>query len=121
PRSTQAVSAAASAVDKLEHRRGGRADSPRPWPSPPRRRAPLECLVQHMVTLALGGGFEADALFSEVRTTASFATLERADFDWCLELALCGGRTLSSYPQYHRIARGEDGRYGISTRRAAQL
>jgi ATP-dependent Lhr-like helicase len=84
-------------------------------------RAPLDCLVQHMVTRALGGGFEADALFSEVRTTASFATLERADFDWCLELALCGGRTLSSYPQYHRIARGEDGRYGISTRRAAQL
>ena len=84
-------------------------------------RAPLDCLVQHMVTRALGGGFEADALFEEVRTTASFATLERAEFDWCLELALCGGRTLSSYPQYHRIARGEDGRYAISTRRAAQL
>jgi len=84
-------------------------------------RAPLDCLVQHMVTRALGGGFEADPLFEEVRTTASFATLERAEFDWCLELALCGGRTLSSYPQYHRIARGEDGRYAISTRRAAQL
>ena len=84
-------------------------------------RAPLDCLVQHMVTRALGGGFETDALFEEVRTTASFATLERAEFDWCLELALCGGRTLSSYPQYHRIARGEDGRYAISTRRAAQL
>jgi len=85
------------------------------------RRAPHDCLVHHMVTRALGGGFQADALFEEVRTTASFATLGRAEFDWCLELALCGGRTLSSYPQYHRIAPGEDGRYAISTRRAAQL
>jgi ATP-dependent Lhr-like helicase len=84
-------------------------------------RAPLDCLVQHIVTRALGGGFAADALFAEVRTTAAFATLARADFDWCVELALTGGRTLSSYPQYHRIARGDDGRFTIATRRAAQL
>jgi ATP-dependent helicase Lhr and Lhr-like helicase len=84
-------------------------------------RAPLDCLVQHMVTRALGGGFTADELFDEVLTTASFAALLRDEFDWCLELALSGGRTLSSYAQYHRIARGDDGRYAISTRRAAQL
>ena len=84
-------------------------------------RAPLDCLVQHIVTRALGGGFAADALFDEVRTTTAFATLARADFDWCVELALTGGRTLSAYPQYHRIARGDDGRFTIATRRAAQL
>jgi len=84
-------------------------------------RAPLDCLVQHIVTRALGGGFAASALFDEVRTTAAFASLAREDFDWCLELALSGGRTLASYPQYHRIARGEDGRFGIASRRAAQL
>ena len=84
-------------------------------------RAPLDCLVQHVVTRALGGGFEADALFDEVRRTASFSGLPRAEFDWCVELALTGGRTLASYPQYHRIARGEDGRFAISTRKAAAL
>ncbi len=84
-------------------------------------REPLDCLVQHMVTRALGGGFTADALFDEVRTTASFAALARADFDWCLELALCGGRTLSSYPQYHRIAPDDAGRFAIASRKAAQL
>ena len=78
-------------------------------------------LVQHIVTRALGGGFGADALYDEVRTTASFATLAREEFDWCVELALSGGRTLSAYPQYHRIARGEDGRFAIAGRRAAQL
>jgi len=84
-------------------------------------RAPLDCLVQHIVTRALGGGFAADALFDEVRTTASFATLAREEFDWCVELALSGGRTLASYPQYHRIARGDGGRFSIASRRAAQL
>ena len=84
-------------------------------------RAPLDCLVQHLVTRALGGGFEADALFDEIRTTACFQSLTRAEFDWCLELALTGGRTLASYPQYHRNARGDDGRFAIATRKAAQL
>ncbi len=84
-------------------------------------RAPLDCLVQHIVTRALGGGFDADALFDEVRATASFESLARADFDWCVELATSGGRTLANYPQYHRIAPGEDGRFGIASRKAAQL
>ncbi|MFM2163761.1 MAG: hypothetical protein RL325_198 [Planctomycetota bacterium] len=84
-------------------------------------RAPLDCLVQHIVTRALGGGFEADALFDEVRRTASFAALARAEFDWCVELALTGGRTLAAYPQYHRVARGEDGRFAIASRKAAAL
>ena len=84
-------------------------------------RAPLDCLVQHVVTRALGGGFDADALFAEVRTTACYASLAREEFDWCVELALSGGRTLARYPQYHRIARGEDGRFAIASRKAAAL
>lgn len=84
-------------------------------------RAPLDCLVQHIVTRALGGGFDPDLLFAEVRTSACYQSLERSEFDWCVDLALRGGRTLASYPQYHRIARGDDGRYGIATRKAAQL
>ncbi|MFT2675478.1 hypothetical protein, partial [Escherichia coli] len=28
---------------------------------------PLDVLVQHLVTIALGGGFQADALLDEVR------------------------------------------------------
>ncbi|MFZ9915472.1 MAG: ligase-associated DNA damage response DEXH box helicase, partial [Phycisphaerales bacterium] len=84
-------------------------------------RDPLDCLVQHMVTCALGGGFEADALFTEVRGTAAFARLARTDFDWCLDLAATGGRTLSRYPQYHRIAPAEDGRWRIAGRKAAQV
>jgi ATP-dependent Lhr-like helicase len=84
-------------------------------------REPLDCLVQHLVTCALGGGFRADELFDEVRGVASFRGLSRADFDWCVELAERGGRTLARYPQHHRIARGDDGVFRIATAKAAQL
>jgi ATP-dependent helicase Lhr and Lhr-like helicase len=83
--------------------------------------APLDCLVQHLVTCALGGGFTADALFDEVCTTVAFARVSREEFDWCVALAEHGGRTLSRYPQYHRIARGEDGVYRIASKKSAAI
>lgn len=79
---------------------------------------PLDCLVQHLVTVGLGGGFEADRLFEEVRTAWCFRTLERAAFDWCLDLAARGGATLGAYPQHHRL-RPREGRYLVEDRRIA--
>jgi ATP-dependent Lhr-like helicase len=70
--------------------------------SPPRQ--PLDVLVQHLVTVALGGGFEGDTLFEEVRTAFSYRDLDRAAFDWALAFVERGGDSLHAYPEYHRIA-----------------
>jgi ATP-dependent Lhr-like helicase len=70
--------------------------------SPPRQ--PLDVLVQHLVTVALGGGFEGDSLFEEVRTTFSYRDLDRAAFDWAMAFVERGGDSLHAYPEYHRIA-----------------
>jgi ATP-dependent helicase Lhr and Lhr-like helicase len=77
---------------------------------------PLDVLVQHMVSVALGGGFEANALFDEVRTAAAYAGLTRDEFDWCLAFVERGGASLTAYPQYHRVVRGDDGRYRVTDR-----
>ena len=82
-------------------------------------RAPLDCLVQHVVTCAAGGGFRPDELLDEVRRTAAFATLARADFDWCLDLARTGGRTLARYEQYHRVREEVDADGVITVRLAS--
>ncbi|MFC5498320.1 ligase-associated DNA damage response DEXH box helicase [Caenimonas terrae] len=74
---------------------------------------PLDVLVQHIVTVALGGGFRADALFDEVRTAWSYRDLTRAEFDWALLFCERGGESLTAYPDYHRIALGEDGVYRV--------
>jgi ATP-dependent Lhr-like helicase len=39
----------------------------------PAPQQPLDVLVQHLVTVALGGGFTPDALLAEVRSTAAYA------------------------------------------------
>ena len=81
----------------------------------------LDCLVQHLVTVGLGGGFDADELYDEVRTTASYAALDRETWDWCVALAEHGGSTLERYDKYHRIVKGDDGRYTVPSRRLAAI
>ncbi len=68
---------------------------------------PLDVLVQHLVTVALGGGFEADALFAEVRRAHAYRDLNRSEFDWALAFVERGGKSLAAYPEYHRVQRIE--------------
>lgn len=70
---------------------------------------PLDVLVQHLVTVALGGGFTPDALYDEVRSAPAYASLGRDEFDWALAFCERGGNSLNAYPEYHRIARDEHG------------
>jgi ATP-dependent helicase Lhr and Lhr-like helicase len=65
---------------------------------------PLDVLVQHLVTVALGGGFDAEALFDEVRSAPAYAALTRDEFDWAMAFCERGGDSLGAYPDYHRIA-----------------
>ncbi len=80
---------------------------------------PLDVLVQHLVTVALGGGFEADALFDEVRTAAAYRGLSREEFDWCLAFVERGGESLTAYPEYHRV-KFENGLWRVPDRGIAK-
>ncbi|MDB5999502.1 MAG: lhr [Rhizobacter sp.] len=64
---------------------------------------PLDVLVQHLVTVALGGGFTADALFDEVRRAYAYRELTRDEFQWSLDFVEKGGASLAAYPEYHRV------------------
>lgn len=77
---------------------------------------PLDVLVQHLVTVALGGGFLPDELYAEVRTAHSYRALSRAEFDWALAFVVRGGSSLRAYPEYHRVAVDESGRYVVRDR-----
>jgi ATP-dependent Lhr-like helicase len=77
--------------------------------------APLDVLVQHLVSMALGGGFEADALYREVRGAFSYRKLTRQAFDWALDFVVHGGSSLQAYPEYHRVV-SVDGRYKVPDR-----
>ncbi|MCV6906298.1 MAG: ligase-associated DNA damage response DEXH box helicase [Achromobacter xylosoxidans] len=79
----------------------------------------LDVLAQHAVTLALGGGFEADELYREVRGTHAYAALDGATWRAVLDFVVQGGRALAKYPDYQRVARDADGRYRVHDRRVA--
>ncbi len=64
---------------------------------------PLDVLVQHLVTVALGGGFKANELFTEVRTAHAYRKLTREEFQWALDFVEKGGSSLVAYPEYHRV------------------
>lgn len=79
---------------------------------------PLDVLSQHMVTVALGGGFEPDSLLDEVRTTVAFETLSREEFDWTLDFVSRGGSSLRAYPEYHKVQQA-NGRYFVEDKKIA--
>jgi ATP-dependent helicase Lhr and Lhr-like helicase len=74
---------------------------------------PLDVLVQHLVTVALGGGFRPDDLFDEVRSAFAYRELSRDSFDWTLAFCERGGESLNAYPDYHRIQPDEAGVYRV--------
>lgn len=80
----------------------------------------LDCLVQHLVTVATGGGFRADELLAEVRGAWSFRDLSRDDFEWALSLVTDGGRTLGAYERFRRVRREENGSHCVRDARTAR-
>ena len=74
---------------------------------------PLDVLVQHLVTIALGGGFRSDALFDEVRAAWSYRNLTQDEWDWALSFVAHGGRSLTVYPEYRRVLPDDAGIYRV--------
>lgn len=88
-------------------------------PRRPLRRA-LDVLIQHIVTLAAGPGFDEAQLLAEVRGTHAYADLSDLEWSWALDFVTRGGTALQGYPQYRRVARAEDGLMRVADRTIAR-
>jgi ATP-dependent Lhr-like helicase len=81
---------------------------------------PLDVLVQHLVTIALGTGFAGAELRSEVRDTWSYRGLTDEEWDWALDFVGRGGEALRMYPDYHRVRRDDAGIHRVQDARIGQ-
>jgi ATP-dependent Lhr-like helicase len=81
---------------------------------------PLDLLAQHVVTVALGGGFRPDEFKAEVRTTRSYAGLMDDEWQWVLDFVTRGGDALSAYPEFSRVVVSEDGTYNVGDKQVAR-
>ena len=80
---------------------------------------PLDVLVQHLVTVALGGGFKQAAMLVEVRSAHAYRNLTKDEFEWALNFVVQGGASLTAYPEYHRVQL-VDGVYRVPDRGIAR-
>lgn len=81
---------------------------------------PLDVLVQHAVTIAIGGGFVSADLLEEVRSTQAFSELREDEWQWVLDFIVHGGSSLGAYPEFHRVEFLEN-RYQVTLRRTVTL
>ncbi|MCE4556900.1 ligase-associated DNA damage response DEXH box helicase [Pelomonas cellulosilytica] len=88
----------------------------------PRRppEAPLDVLVQHLVTVALGGGFTPDELLAEVRTALSYRRLTDESWQWALAFVRHGGESLRAYPDFQRVVPDDAGVWRVPDARLAR-
>ena len=107
--SLEVIEAAAAKVAVAERRIEAR--------SAPQR--PLDVLVQHLVSMALGGGFRPDELLAEVRQAWSYRDLGETHWQWALTFVRHGGESLTAYPDYQRVEPDESGLWKVPSRRVA--
>jgi ATP-dependent Lhr-like helicase len=79
-------------------------------------RKPLDLLVQHLVTCAIGVPFEADMMRREIESCDAFVGLTEEEWQWALGFISNGGAALAAYPRYQK-ARIEEGRYTVDDKR----
>ncbi|HET7461981.1 MAG TPA: ligase-associated DNA damage response DEXH box helicase [Longimicrobium sp.] len=80
---------------------------------------PLDLLAQHVVTVALGGGFRRDELLAEVRSTHAYAGLMDDEWAWVIDFVTRGGEALRAYPEFQRVVE-RDGVYTVEDRQVAR-
>ena len=80
----------------------------------------LDCLAQHLVTVACSGGFREHELRAEVADTRAFAMLDDASWRWAIDFAARGGPALAAYPNFARITE-RFGRWYVASKAIARL
>jgi ATP-dependent Lhr-like helicase len=82
---------------------------------------PLDVLVQHLVTVAAGGGFDEAVLREEVRATHAYRNLSDEEWGWAIDFVARGGPTLTAYPRFSRVSKDETGRWIVADDRVARM
>lgn len=80
----------------------------------------FDVLIQFLMTLAVGDGFEEKPLFERIRSTFAFSEITPEEWQSLLQFITVGGGALKNYEEYHKVII-EDGIYKVKHRRIAML
>lgn len=80
----------------------------------------FDVLIQFLMTLAVGDGFEEKALHERIKSTFAFAEITDEEWNSLLQFITIGGGALKNYEEYHKVVI-ENGIYKVTRRRIAML
>ena len=80
----------------------------------------FDVLVQFLMTLAVGDGFEEKKLFKQIKNTFAFREISEEEWISLLQFITIGGGALKNYQEYHKVVI-ENGIYKVTNRRIAML
>lgn len=80
----------------------------------------FDVLVQFLMTLAVGDGFEEKKLFNQIKNTFAFGEISEEEWMSLLQFITIGGGALKNYQEYHKVVI-ENGIYKVTNRRIAML
>lgn len=81
----------------------------------------FDVLVQFMVTIALGGGFQSAQLHQIVAQTHAFRYMNEEEWQWCMYFITAGGKIGKRYEEFHKVVQDSEGNWVIKNRRIALL
>jgi ATP-dependent Lhr-like helicase len=78
----------------------------------------FDVLIQYLITLAVGGGFEPNQIFEEIHGTFCFASVSEDEWLWLLNFITTGGESLRAYDEYRKVV-VTNGIYKVENRHIA--
>lgn len=78
----------------------------------------FDTLIQYLVTLAVGDGFDDVKIFAEVKQTYAFRELLTEEWAWIMRFITTGGESLTAYTEFNKVST-VDGLWKVESRQIA--
>jgi ATP-dependent helicase Lhr and Lhr-like helicase len=79
---------------------------------------PMDVLVQYLVTLAVGEGFDQKTIRKEIAATYAYQDFSDEEWSWALDFITHGGKSLGAYDEFSKVNRDGDF-YKVESKRTA--
>lgn len=79
----------------------------------------FDTLIQYLVTLAVGEGFDEEKIFFEVKQTHAFKELLPQEWKWIMQFITTGGDSLTAYNEFSKVSKDVDGLWKVKSRQIA--
>ncbi|MDA9015921.1 ligase-associated DNA damage response DEXH box helicase [Flavobacteriaceae bacterium] len=75
-----------------------------------------DVLIQFLMTLAVGSGFDQKKIFPIVKATFCFQTLDKERWQWILNFLIRGSQSLQHYDEYKKLIPTEHGLFKVANK-----